>query len=123
MSLLPHRIALGRQPTDGGVEVDGGPEGGAIEDEAERADLVLTEIILKAPFRLGICAHGHAFQRRAGSWSSKPPGQFAQYADQFPVFGLWAAFLSRRRAMPAHREPHQHPRVDQTTIAPSCRVS
>src|SRR5450755_941932 len=39
--LLPHRVTLGLQPADGGVQVNGRPEGGAVEDEAERAELVL----------------------------------------------------------------------------------
>jgi len=39
--LLAHRVALGLQPADRGVEIDGGPEGGAVEDQAERAELVL----------------------------------------------------------------------------------
>jgi hypothetical protein len=38
--LLPHRVALGLELADGGVEVDGGPEGCAVEDEAECAELV-----------------------------------------------------------------------------------
>jgi hypothetical protein len=39
--LVPDRVALGFQLADGGVEVDGGPEGGAVEDQAEGAELVL----------------------------------------------------------------------------------
>jgi hypothetical protein len=38
--LLPDGVALGFELADGGVEVDGRPEGGAVEDQAERAELV-----------------------------------------------------------------------------------
>nr|WP_205717451.1 hypothetical protein [Actinomadura soli] len=39
--LLPDRVALGFELADDGVQVDGRPESGAVEDQAERAEPVL----------------------------------------------------------------------------------
>ena len=39
--LLEHRVALGPELADGGIEVDGRPQDDAIQDKAERAELVL----------------------------------------------------------------------------------
>lgn len=38
--LLSYGVALGFQLVDGGIEVDGRLEGGAVEDEAEGAELI-----------------------------------------------------------------------------------
>jgi hypothetical protein len=46
--LLTHLVALCRELTDGGIGVDSRPQHDAVQDKAERAELVLSEMILKA---------------------------------------------------------------------------
>jgi hypothetical protein len=45
---IQHRVTLGAQRAEGVVEVEGVPQGDAVEDQAERAELVLSEMLLKA---------------------------------------------------------------------------
>jgi hypothetical protein len=46
--LVADLVALGAELGDGGVDVPGGPQHDGVEDQAERAELVLSEMILKA---------------------------------------------------------------------------
>jgi hypothetical protein len=48
--LVPDRVALGLELADGGVQVDGRPQNEAIQDKAEGAELVLSEMILKTGY-------------------------------------------------------------------------
>ena len=45
--LIEDRIALGPELADGGIQVDGRPERHAVQHQAEGAELVLSEMILK----------------------------------------------------------------------------
>ena len=46
--LIPYRVALGLELADGGVQVDRRPKHDAVQDQPEGAELVLSEMILKA---------------------------------------------------------------------------
>jgi hypothetical protein len=43
--LVPDFVPLGAQMRDGGVDVPGGSEHHGVQDQAERAELVLSELV------------------------------------------------------------------------------
>jgi hypothetical protein len=49
-------VALGAQPAEGGVDIDGVPENDAVQNDTQRAKLVLSEMILKAGYCSGAVA-------------------------------------------------------------------
>jgi hypothetical protein len=61
--LVPDGVALGFELADGGVEVDGRPESGAVEDQAERAELGARSSSSRkntrsSPIRIRTASHG-----------------------------------------------------------------